>query len=262
MNQVRLLKARGLSKAFGGLQAVNRLELDLNAGEIVGLVGPNGAGKTTIFNLLTGFLRPDTGTIEFKGENLIGLRPDVIANRGLVRTFQLSMSFPKHTLLQSVLAGYCRAQKCGFWNALLNTNSYRVKQNQAMTRATEVLKLLDLTKWKDTLVDALPCGVQRSLGIGQAIMAPTELLLVDEPFNGLNEQEIAILFRTLDNLRSQGTSIFVIGHHIKAMMSLCKRIVVIDFGIKVAEGTPEEIRADPTVIKAYLGSKGEPSHVL
>ena len=250
-----LIEITNLGKSFGGNRAVDGIDIAVQPGEIVGLVGPNGAGKSTIFNLITGFLRPDSGTIKFKGDDITGLRPDQIARKGVGRTFQITLLFHGQSVLESMLAGHVRQERTGFWHALFNTSSYRQEREQAFEKSLDTLQFMGLTEWKETLVNVVPCGLQRFLGIAQVIMSPVEILLLDEPLTGLNEEEISILLGKLRQLRSQGISILLIEHHMKAVMSFCDRIVVINFGQKIAEGTPEEISANPTVIEAYLGCK-------
>lgn len=246
---------KGLCKGFGGVQAVNRVDIQVNAGEIVGLVGPNGAGKSTIFNLITGFMRSDGGTIRYMGKNIRGLRPDQIAKRGIGRTFQSPLIFHGKTMFESLLAGHLKEEKTSFWHALFNTGIYQREQKQALRKAFEILQFFELEEWRDMLVSALPCGILRFLGIGQVIMSSTKMLLLDEPLTGLNAEEISKMLSKLGRLRDQGVTIFIIEHHMKAVMTFCERIIVINFGEKIAEGTPEEIRENTTVIQAYLGSK-------
>ncbi|MGD0234538.1 MAG: ABC transporter ATP-binding protein [Syntrophorhabdales bacterium] len=250
-----LIEITNLGKSFGGNRAVDGIDIELHPGEIVGLVGPNGAGKSTIFNLMTGFLRPNSGTITFKGDTITGLRPDQIARKGIGRTFQITLLFHGQTVLESMLAGHVRQERTGFWHALFNTGTYRQERAQAFEKSLDTLQFMGLTEWKDTLVNVLPCGLQRFLGIAQVIMSPVEILLLDEPLTGLNEEEISTLLDKLKQLRSQGISILLIEHHMKAVMSFCDRIVVINFGQKIAEGTPLEISTNPAVIEAYLGCK-------
>ena len=250
-----LIEITNLGKSFGGNRAVDGVDIAVQPGEIVGLVGPNGAGKSTIFNLITGFLRPNSGTIKFKGDDITGLRPDQIAKKGVGRTFQITLLFHGQSVLESMLAGHVRQERTGFWHALFNTSSYRTERGQAFEKSLDTLQFMGLTDWKETLVNVLPCGLQRFLGIAQVIMSPVEILLLDEPLTGLNEEEISILLGKLRQLRSQGISILLIEHHMKAVMSFCDRIVVINFGQKIAEGTPEEISTNPAVIEAYLGCK-------
>jgi branched-chain amino acid transport system ATP-binding protein len=250
-----LIEITNLGKSFGGNRAVDSVDIEIHPGEIVGLVGPNGAGKSTIFNLITGFLRPNSGTIKFKGDNITGLRPDQIARKGIGRTFQITLLFHGQTVLESMLAGHVRDERTGFWHALFNTGAYRQERVEAFEKSIDTLKFMGLTEWKDTHVNVLPCGLQRFLGIAQVIMSPVEILLLDEPLTGLNEEEISMLLGKLKQLQSQGISILLIEHHMKAVMSFCDRIVVINFGQKIAEGTPEEISANPAVIEAYLGCK-------
>jgi branched-chain amino acid transport system ATP-binding protein len=154
-----------------------------------------------------------------------------------------------------MLAGHVREERTGFWHALFNTGTYRQERAQAFEKSLDTLQFMGLTEWKDTFVNVLPCGLQRFLGIAQVIMSPVEILLLDEPLTGLNEEEISTLLNKLKQLRSQGISILLIEHHMKAVMSFCDRIVVINFGQKIAEGTPLEISTNPAVIEAYLGCK-------
>jgi branched-chain amino acid transport system ATP-binding protein len=250
-----LVEITNLSKSFGGNKAVDGVDIEIHSGEIVGLVGPNGAGKSTIFNLITGFLRPDNGRVRLKGENITGLRPDQIAKKGIGRTFQLTLLFHGQTTRESLYAGHVRVEKTGFWQALFDTSAYREERKQAFERSQEVLTFMGLAEWQDTLVNVLPCGIQRFLGIAQVIMSPVDVLLLDEPLTGMNEEEISGLLDRLKKLQSQGVSILIIEHHMKAVMTLCDRIIVVNFGKKIAEGTPEEISRNPTVIEAYLGCK-------
>lgn len=250
-----ILEIEKLNKSFGGNKAVNGIDIAIGVGEIVGLVGPNGAGKSTIFNLITGFLRPDSGVVRFREENITGLRPDRIARKGIGRTFQLTLLFHGQSVLGSLMAGYVRQEKTGFWHALFNTGPYREEQRQAFQRSLEILEFMGLADWRDTLVDVLPCGIQRFLGIAQVIMSPVDILLLDEPLTGLNEEEIAGLLNRLNKLRTRGIAILIIEHHMKAVMTLCDRMIVVNFGEKIAEGTPQEISMNPLVIEAYLGRK-------
>jgi branched-chain amino acid transport system ATP-binding protein len=250
-----LIEVSQLTKSFGGNTAVAGVDFEMKKGEIVGLVGPNGAGKSTIFNLMTGYLKPDFGSVSFNGSRVTGLRPDQIAAQGVGRTFQLILLFRGQTVLDSLLAGHVREEKTGFWSALFNTRPYQAERRRAFEKSLDVLEFMGLTGWKDTLVNVLPCGIQRFLGIAQAIMSPVDLLLLDEPFTGLNEQEMAGLLDKLQKLRARGIGILLIEHHMKAVMALCDRLVVLNFGVKIAEGTPEEISRHPAVIEAYLGRR-------
>jgi len=250
-----LLEAKKLSKSFGGVKAADNVDFEVGTGEIVGLVGPNGAGKTTIFNLVTGFIPSDSGITKYKGETISRLRPDQIAKRGIGRTFQLTLVFRGQTVFQSLLAGHVITERSGFWQALFDTKSYRQEQELALRKARDILEFLELTEWSDTLASALPYGMQGLLAIGQVLMMSPQIMLLDEPLTGLNEEEISHRLDRLRRLREQGTSIFIIEHHMRAIMAFCDRLIVMNYGRIIAEGTPLEIGNNPTVIEAYLGAK-------
>jgi branched-chain amino acid transport system ATP-binding protein len=246
-----LLETRDLTRHFGGLAAVNHVDLTVEKGEIVGLIGPNGAGKTTCFNLLSGFLRPTAGSIVFDGENITGLRPHQIAARGLVRTFQLTTLFQEMTALQNVLLGLHLHSGTGLRQLLFSRRDFPPDE---IARGREALELTGLAAHADQLTKNLPHGHQRVLGIAMALAARPRLLLLDEPVTGMNLDESSRVMDLVRTIRGHGTTILLVEHNMKAVMGTCERIVVLNFGQKLAEGTPDEVSTSRDVIQAYLGT--------
>src|SRR5215472_6293855 len=246
-----LLDTRNLSKHFGGLAAVNSLDLTVETGEIVGLIGPNGAGKTTCFNLLSGFLRPTSGSVVFAGEDITGRRPHQIVTRGLVRTFQLATLFQDLTALENVLLGLHQHSRLGVRQILFSRRSFPTDE---VGRSREVLEFTGLASHADQPARNLPHGHQRVLGIAMALAARPRLLLLDEPVTGMNLSESGQVMSLIKTIRSRGTTVLLVEHNMKAVMGTCERIVVLNFGQKLAEGTPSQVRASPDVIQAYLGT--------
>jgi branched-chain amino acid transport system ATP-binding protein len=248
---VALLETRGLTRLFGGLAAVNDVDLTVDKGEIVGLIGPNGAGKTTCFNLLSGFLRPTRGSIVFDGESIAGLKPHQIAARGLVRTFQLTTLFQEMTALENVLLGLHLHSGTSARRLLLSRHDFPADE---IARSREVLDFTGLAAHADQLSRNLPHGHQRVLGIAMALAAQPRLLLLDEPVTGMNLDESGRVMDLVKTIRSRGTTILLVEHNMKAVMGTCERIVVLNFGRKLAEGTPAQVSTSPEVIQAYLGT--------
>jgi branched-chain amino acid transport system ATP-binding protein len=251
-----LLELREISKHFGGLAAVSKLEMAINPGDILGLIGPNGAGKTTTFNVITGDYPPTSGQVVFEGKDITGTPPHEVAKMGIVRTFQLTALFGSLSVLQNVLVGLHLHSTIGVLGAILNTRSNRGKETALTEQAMEVLDFMDLTRMKDDIAGNLPHGLQRALGIAVALAAMPKLLLLDEPLTGMNPVEAMDMIETIRRIRERrGTTVVVVEHNMQAVMALCERIVVISFGNKIAEGTPEEIQTNTDVIEAYLGSE-------
>lgn len=248
-----MLEISQLSKQFGGLAAVHRLDLSIGRGKTVGLIGPNGAGKSTVFNLITGFLRPAGGGVVFEGKDITGKKPHRIAGRGIARTFQTSALFTDFSILQNLVAACHLNPKIGFWEAALHTGGSRKKQGAVLRRALEVAEFSGLAAMKDELAKNLSHGHQRLLGIAIALSANPKLLLLDEPLAGMSVSEVRETVALLGKIKSSGITILLVEHNMTAVMELCERIVVLNFGRKIAEGPPEEIRGDKEVIEAYLG---------
>jgi len=249
-----LLETKGLTKHFGGLAAVSQLDLYVNRGEIVGLIGPNGAGKTTVFNLITGFLRPTSGKVLFDGHDITGRKPHLIAETGIGRTFQLAYLFPDFTVMENVVASFYLYPRSGFWEALFNTPAYRKKEKDILNQAKEVLRLVGLDRVEDELAKNLPHGHQKVLNVARALAIKPKLLLLDEPIAGMTRDEIVFSLGVFDKIRSQGITILFVEHNME-FMSLCDRVIVLNFGNKIAEGSSEEVRQNEAVIQAYFGSE-------
>jgi branched-chain amino acid transport system ATP-binding protein len=234
-----LLVAQDVSRRFGGLLAVSGLSFEVREGEVLGLIGPNGAGKSTTFNVISGFYRPTSGQLTFRGENITGMSASAISRRGLVRTFQHGSLLRDMSVHDNILIGALRAVR-----------DRRARQQ----RIRETAELLGLGGFLETVAGSLPHGHQRMLSIAIALAARPKLLCLDEPLTGLNSTEIAVALAIMRRIREEfATTIMLVDHNMRAVMRICDRIVVLNHGLKLAEGTPAEIRDDPAVISAYLG---------
>ncbi|MDI3280383.1 MAG: ABC transporter ATP-binding protein [Bacillota bacterium] len=253
---MNLLEIKGLCKNFGGLQAVSNFDLTLAEGELHGLIGPNGAGKTTVFNLITGIYRPTAGSIFFQGRELVGLRPHQITRLGIARTFQNIRLFGQMTVLDNIRLAFNYQLKYGLWDAIWRNSAYRQQEEEVLARSLELLRLFKLEGKAHFLAKNLPYGEQRRLEIARALATRPRLLLLDEPAAGMNPREVDELIDLIRWIRSQfQLTILLIEHQMRAVMNLCQKIDVMDFGQIIARGAPEEIRNHPQVIKAYLGEE-------
>jgi branched-chain amino acid transport system ATP-binding protein len=251
-----LLAASNLSKQFGGLAAIDGLDMEVREGEILGLIGPNGAGKTTLFNAMSGFFPPSSGTIVFDGKDITGLRAHEISRLGLSRTFQATTLFMQISALDHVFTGYHLSYGTSKWKRWLRTGSALKEEERLRREAMDVLEFMGLASLRDELAGNLPHGHQRTLGICLALATHPKLLLLDEPMTGMNPVETETMIGLIRQIRDTGVTTVLVEHDMKAVMNLCDRIVVLNYGKKIAEGLPEEIKANDTVVEAYLGREG------
>lgn len=251
-----LLKATDVSEVFGGLKAVSDFNVYINKGELVGLIGPNGAGKTTAFNLFTGVYQPTTGEITFDGKSIVGLKPYQITQRGIARTFQNIRLFSELTVLENVKIAYHFHVKYGLLESVLRIGRYFSEEEKIEQESLKLLKIFHLEDKANELAKNLPYGAQRRLEIARALAAKPQLLLLDEPAAGMNPQETKELMEMISWIRKEfGLTILLIEHDMSLVMGICERIYVLEYGQIIASGTPDEIKNNPEVIRAYLGGE-------
>jgi branched-chain amino acid transport system ATP-binding protein len=248
-----LLEASGIAKRFGGVQALTDVDFTIRHGEIYGLIGPNGAGKTTLFNVLTGIYEPDAGRFLFDGEPLDHLKPNEVAARGIARTFQNIRLFANLSALENVMIGRHVRTHAGVIGAIARNARTRAEEKAIATRAYELLDYVGVAERAHDLARHLPYGFQRRLEIARALATEPKLLALDEPAAGMNATETAALSKLLHDIRRDGTTILLIEHDMKLVMGICDRVLVLDYGRRIAEGAAADVRADKAVIDAYLG---------
>ena len=248
-----ILEVKKLNKYFGGLAAISELDFNVVDTEILGLIGPNGAGKTTLFNVISGFFPLTNGKVTFDGQDVTWLKAHEIARLGISRTFQATNLFMGLSVLDNVFTGYHLSYKTNILKRILRTPTALKEEELLRQRATEVLEFMGLASQKDELAANLPHGHQRILGVCMALATHPKLLLLDEPVTGMNATETQNTIDLIRQIRERGITIVLVEHDMKAVMNLCDRIVVLNYGQKIAEGLPEEIRENKEVIEAYLG---------
>lgn len=248
-----LLMIRKIGKSFGGLDVLSNLDLDVLDSEIVGLIGPNGAGKTTLLNVISGFLPPTTGKVIFRNAEISGLETDQIVRKGIVRTFQSSTLFTGSSVFDNVFTACHANYRTGVWQAFVHSSAVCKEEQTLKKKAVEILEFMQLASLKDEIAGNLPHGHQRVLGICIALAASPRLLMLDEPMTGMNPQEKLVIVNLIRRIRDRGVAIILVEHDMRAIMTVCDRVIVLNHGSKIADGLPEEISTNREVVEAYLG---------
>lgn len=252
-NESAFLSINQLSRKFGALIAVDNVSFSVNKGEIFSIIGPNGAGKTTLFNAITGIFRATSGSVIFQGENLTNLEPHIIAKKGIARTFQIVRVFDNMSALENTAVGFNCRLKSNIWDVVLNTTRLKREKEEILEKSVELMRQVGMSDYQDTLARNLPLGLRKRLQVARALATNPSVLLLDEPTGGMNSSEKEKMMDLISNLKKLGLTVLLVEHDMNVIMGISDRIIVLDHGVKIAEGGPTEIQNNNVVIEAYLG---------